>query len=89
MGGLETDDIIVLTGAGYLVGATMPNLNIKAGPVDLTFLVAMGVIAAFFSLWLVFRKDKPRYFLRDLLRLLGEPDIWSVTPDIWTRPCQR
>jgi len=86
LGGLEQDDIIVLAGAGYLLSALMPQLPIRVGPADLTFLAQMLALVAVFSLWLIWRRDKPRFFLRDFLKRLGEPDAWIVTPDVRVRP---
>lgn len=89
LGGLEQDDIIVLAGAGYLLSALMPRLPIRMGPADLTFLIQMLALAAIFSVWLIWRRDKPRFFLRDLLKRLGEPDVWMVAPDVRVRPYEQ
>jgi hypothetical protein len=86
LSGLEQDDLIVLAAAGYGVAALVPNLRVQVGQANLTFLVQMVAVAALFALWLTWRRDKPRYFLRDLVRRLGEPDVWMVTPDVWARP---
>lgn len=86
MWGLEPDDLVVLAGIGYLVGALTSQVHIRVGPVDATLLVSFGAIAAAFSLWLYFRRGKPRHYLRDLLRAAYEPDVWLVTPDLQARP---
>ncbi len=86
MMGLEQDDLIVLAGAGYLISALVPNLPLQVGQANLTFGVQMLALAAVFSVWMLFRRDKPRYFLRDALVSLGEPDVWMPTPDVWARP---
>jgi hypothetical protein len=86
MMGLEQDDLIVLAAAGYLVAALVPSLPLQVGPTNLTFGAQMLTVALIFSLWMLFRRDKPRYFLRDTLSALGEPDAWVPTPDVWARP---
>jgi hypothetical protein len=86
MMGLEQDDLIVLAGAGYLLSAIVPNLPLQVGHANLTFGVQMLALMAVFSAWMLFRKDKPRHFLRDTLSYLGEPDVWVPTPDVWARP---
>jgi hypothetical protein len=87
--GLEPDDIIVLTALGYVVGAMSSYVSIKVGPIDATLFVSFGAIAAVFSLWLYFRRGKPRYFLRDIIMASNEPDAWVVTPDLESRPVVR
>lgn len=86
LGGLEQDDLVVLAVGGYVLSALMPDLHLQVGQADLTLLVQLLVLAAVFSLWLLWRRDKPRYVLRDSVRRLGEPDVWLVTPDVWARP---
>ncbi len=87
--GLEPDDLVVLAVIAYLVGALTSQVHIFIGPIDATLLVSFGAIAATFSLWLYFRIGKPRYYLRDLLRMASEPDVWVVTPDLQARPIFR
>lgn len=87
--GLERDDLIVLTAVGYLVGALTSQVHLRVGPLDATLLLSFGAIAAAFSLWLIFRRDKPRYYVRDLLRAASDPDVWIVTPDLQSRPVLR
>ncbi len=84
--GLEPDDLVVLAVIGYLVGALTSQVHIRVGPVDATLLASFVAIAAAFSLWLYYRRGKPRYYLHDLLRAASEPDIWIVTPDLQARP---
>jgi hypothetical protein len=86
MMGLEQDDLIVLAAAGYLISALVPSLPLKVGQADLTFGVQMLALAVIFTAWMVFRRDKPRYFLRDTISYLAEPDAWIPTPDVWARP---
>jgi len=86
MMGLEQDDMIVLAAAGYLISAIVPSLPLYVGRANLTFGVQMLALAVVFSLWLMYRRDRPRYFIRDALMALGEPDVWSPTHDIWARP---
>ena len=87
--GLEPDDLVILAVIGYLVGGLTSQVHILIGPIDATLLVSFGAIAAAFSLWLYFRSGKPRYYLRDLLRMASEPDVWVVTPDLQARPVFR
>lgn len=87
--GLEPDDLVVLAVIGYLVGALTSQVHIRVGPLDATLLASFGAIAAAFSLWLYFRRGKPRYYLRDLLRGASDPDVWIVTPDLQGRPIIR
>ena len=89
LGGLEPDDLVVLVVIGYLVGVLTSNLHIRIGPIDVTLLVSLGAIAAAFSLWLYSRHGRPRHYLRDLLRMTSEPDVWMVTPDLHARPLFR
>ncbi len=84
--GLEQDDLIVLAGAGYLISVIVPSLPLKVGQANLTFGVQMLALGAVFALWLSIRRDKPRYFLRDMLNAVAEPDVWVPTPDVWVRP---
>lgn len=84
--GLEQDDLIVLAAAGYLISAVVPSLPLYVGQANLTFGVQMLALAAVFSVWMVYRRDRPRHFVRDALTALGEPDAWIPTPDIWARP---
>lgn len=86
LGGLEPDDLVVLAVIGYLVGVLTSSIHIGIGPVDVTLLVSLGAIAAAFSMWLFFRHGRPRHYLRDLLRMASEPDVWVVTPDLLARP---
>lgn len=86
MMGLEQDDLIVLAGAGYLISALVPSLPLQVGQANLTFGVQMLALAATFAAWMLFRRDRPRHFLRDTLTALAEPDAWVPTPDIWARP---
>lgn len=87
--GLEPDDFIVLSLAGYIVASLTSGLSIRIGPINVTLFVSAAAIAAAFSLWLYSRRGKPRYYLRDLLRRAAEPDIWAVTPDLESRPILR
>jgi hypothetical protein len=87
--GLEPDDLVVLAVIGYLVGALTSQVHLRVGPVDATLLASFGAVATAFSLWHYYRRGKPRYYLRDLLRAAAEPDIWIVTPDLHARPLIR
>lgn len=89
LGGLEPDDLVVLAIIGYVVGSLTSAIHVRIGPVDATLLVSFAAIAAAFSLWLYFRRGRPRYYLRDLLRMTSEPDVWAVTPDLQVRPLLR
>lgn len=87
--GLEPDDVIVLAGEGYLVGAITSQLHVRVGPIDATLLASALGVAAAFALWLYFRRGKPRHYARDLLRSAHEPDVWIITADLQARPVLR
>jgi len=84
--GLEQDDWIVLAGAGYFVSAAIPELPVGVGNFNFTIGIKILLLGAVFSIWLAIRKDKPRYFLINMLESLAEPDVWVPTPDVWARP---
>lgn len=87
--GLEPDDLVVLASIGYLVGSLTSQIQVRIGPIDATLFVSLGAIAAAFSLWLYVRRDKPRFYLRDVIRMAAEPDAWVVTADGQGRPVER
>ena len=87
--GLEPDDVAILAAVGYLVGALTSQVHLRVGPIDVTLLASCMGIAGVFSSWLYFRRGKPRYYARDLLRAAAEPDVWIVTADLEARPVTR
>jgi hypothetical protein len=84
--GFQLDDLAVMLILFVFTSSVVGQAHPHAGRSDLTLPISIGMAGVLFAVWRSVKANRPRHFLEDLIGLLGEPDAWEVTPDVWVRP---